>query len=70
MKKTYETKVITVIFKNGQTGTFDNCLDIYEKEGEYNIIFACNDQRMMCCRYGVDVVAMIAKGYVESEDLD
>ena len=70
MKRTYETKVVTVIFKNGETGTFENCLDIYEMEGEYNIIFACDDRRMMVARYGTGEVAMIAKGYVESEDFD
>lgn len=70
MKRTYEDKAITVIFKNGETGTFEHCLNIYETEGEYNIIFACDDHKMMCCRYGVGEVAMIAKGYVESEDLD
>jgi hypothetical protein len=70
MKRTYEEKVITVIFKNGETGTFEHCLNVYEMEGEYNIIFACDDSKMMCQRYGVGEVAMIAKGYVESEDLE
>lgn len=70
MKRTYEDKVITVIFKNGETDTFEHCLYVYETEGEYNIIFACDDHRMMCCRHGVGEVAMIAEGYVESEDID
>ncbi|MBO7733496.1 MAG: hypothetical protein J6S67_13110 [Methanobrevibacter sp.] len=70
MKRTYDTKVVTVIFKSGETATFENCLNIYESEGVYNIIFACDDHKMMCCWYGSGVVAMIAKGYVESEDLD
>ena len=47
MKRTYDTKVVTVIFKSGETATFENCLNIYESEGVYNIIFACDDHKMM-----------------------
>lgn len=59
MKRTYETKVITIIFKNGESATFENCLDIYTMEGEYNIIFACDDSRIMA-----------AKGYVDALEVD
>ena len=38
MKRTYEDKVITVIFKNGETGTFEHCLNVYETEGYVEII--------------------------------
>ena len=62
----YELKVITVIFKDGTTGTFEHCISHYENDGYYDIFFTTDEEtKIMYVKYSVDDVATIVNGYVD-----
>lgn len=58
-------KVITVIFKNGETATFENCLDVYEMRGEWLVYFKGESVKVMHITYSSSDVACVVNGYVE-----
>lgn len=60
-----KTKVITVIFKDGSLGTFENCLDVYQMSGEWCIYFKGESVKIMDVKYDAGTVACVVNGYVE-----
>ena len=69
MKKTYEMKVITVIFKSGETATFEHCLDVYTESDLYFIMFP-GDEHILMQTYSIYEVAMIANGYIDKLEVE
>lgn len=62
-------KVITIIFKDGNTGTFESCIDCYEMHDTL-LVYYKTDDHIMHYAYQMTDVACVVEGYIEKVDLD
>ena len=69
MKRIYKEKVITVIFKSGDTASFEDCIDIYTERSNYYILFPHEDH-ILVVNYPVDEIAMVVNGSIEELEVE
>ena len=60
-----KTKTITVIFKNGETATFEQCLDVYSLQDVWYVFFKGETVKIMVQTYSTYDVALVVNGYVQ-----
>ena len=63
-----KTKAITVIFKSGETATFEHCMDVYSLNDQWFVFFKGETVKIMVETYSVYDVALVVNGYVEEVD--
>lgn len=65
-----EKKVISVIFKDGATATFEHCLDVYEMNDMLMVYFQCPESHIMHYEYSYKAVACVINGYADRVEID
>ena len=65
-----EKNVISVIFKDGNTATFEYCLDVYEMNDMLLVYFECPESHIMHIEYPYNNVACVINGYADTVKID
>ena len=60
-----ESRVVTIIFKDGSTATFEHFDDIYEYNGTLQVFFHFPGEHYHQVQYPTETVATVVKGYVD-----
>lgn len=62
--------IISIIFNDGSTATFEYCLDVYETHDMLMVYFQCPESHIMHCEYHYKDVVCVINGYADTVKID